>query len=168
MPQKCGHRKGFRSITAEQRTMVDLRTTACTILDTLVGYHRLVHRTSPPTLTRWVLLCTLALCVVAMHHLGAPDSGHAGMNTAMTSMTATALVHPRVDHQPSGDHKSMLHLCLAVMSDLVTLLLFLCRLGAGNRAESTHLRAVSSPAPARAPPWRRGRDLLCTACVLRI
>jgi hypothetical protein len=103
-----------------------------------------------------------------MHHLGAPDSGHAGVNTDMTSMTTTAVAHPGVDQQPSGDHNGMLHLCLAVMSDLVTLLLILCLLGVVNRAEAMHLRAVSSPAPARAPPWRRGRDLLHTACVLRI
>ncbi|MEU5260094.1 hypothetical protein [Amycolatopsis sp. NPDC021455] len=120
-----------------------------------------------------MLLCALALCVAAMHHVSMARSpeGVSGMQTmAATQVVAAAAVdagsgehHPGM---PDGTH-NLLHLCLAVVSAAVALFLALVALG---RVLPVAVAAPASPRgsphPER-PPDRRGRRILTSLCVLR-
>lgn len=119
-----------------------------------------------------ILLCALALCVVAMHHVSTAKDAHGGV---MAQAVATEQVVTAGMDTVSGDHDpgmpdgahDLLHLCLAVMCAIVAFLLtFLTR----SRLSAAHMSAVASPrgspAPDR-PPDRRGRVILTSLCVLR-
>ncbi|WIY02899.1 hypothetical protein QRX60_03205 [Amycolatopsis mongoliensis] len=110
---------------------------------------------------RWLLLCALALAVVAMHHVPA-DHGP----VASASMAAELHAAPPMpDHH--GGH-SPLHDCLAVVTAAVVLLLAVVLLG-GRAGGAVVVRQVPGrPRGARPPPPRSGRLLLAAHCVLRI
>ncbi|QKV78182.1 hypothetical protein [Amycolatopsis sp. Hca4] len=110
-----------------------------------------------------VLLCLLALCVTAMHHV--PSAGEP-MATVSVSAMDVAGPAPGGHHGPAGGH-DVLHLCLAVLTALllVCVLLLVGRPGRANPARRTWPRG--SPAPER-PPDRPGRTVLTSLCVLRV
>jgi hypothetical protein len=72
------------------------------------------------------------------------------------------------DHQPADDMQGMLHMCLAVLGGLLALGLVLFLLRTAKQATRPRSRVVRAGVPARAPPWRRGREILGSACVLRV
>ncbi len=118
------------------------------------------------TVTQWLLLCALFLGVVGMHHVAAGgdmDSGH-----DMTQVTAHHK-HSSEEPAPSSPGHDMLHLCVAVLCAVVSLLL-LAWLLVRSTTQSAG-RALSSSAWARAPdhpPPIGGRALLSSVCVLRL
>ncbi|SEC41702.1 hypothetical protein SAMN04489727_3675 [Amycolatopsis tolypomycina] len=116
-----------------------------------------------------ILLCLLALCVTAMHHISASSNEPDTMAAVATSMPTadTADEHPEPAH--NGPH-DLLHLCLAILTALGSLLLLAWLLlprqpGTPNPAQPTSPRG--SPAPDR-PPDRPGRTILTSLCVLRV
>lgn len=120
-----------------------------------------------------ILLCALALCVVAMHHVSmARNTETASVMHAMpiAQVVSTAVVgtdsgehHPGM---PDGAH-SLLHLCLAVVTAAVALFLALVALRQSRPAEvAAPASPRGSPIPGR-PPDRRGRLILTSLCVLR-
>ncbi|MPY78879.1 MAG: hypothetical protein GEV04_10330 [Actinophytocola sp.] len=124
----------------------------------------------------WLLLCTVGLGVVLMHHVGTPTShpATAGHTTAMTSMepAAASTMDVQAPHHDGSDPLlHLLHLCLAVLATVLGLGM-VARALIGRTAAPRALRArrdrpgVRSD-PSRAPPiW--GRDVLHTVCVLRV
>ena len=116
-----------------------------------------------------ILLCLLALCVAAMHHVPASSGGP---DPTTTSVTAESTGMPDMDsgehHAPDGAH-GMLHLCLAVLTAIGALLLawvlLVRRPGTGILVGEKSSRG--SPVPER-PPDRRGRTVLNSLCVLRV
>lgn len=118
-----------------------------------------------------VLLCLLALCVTAMHHVSASDGEPvvmpAGVAASMPAADAAVAEHHAPGH---GGAHDLLHLCLAVLTTLGGLLL-LARLLLPRRPGTPHpARPASSrgsPAPDR-PPDRPGRTVLASLCVLRV
>jgi hypothetical protein len=124
-----------------------------------------------------VLLFALALCVVAMHHVGMSDNmlGSTAAPT-MHTMSATqvesgpaALSGDELPGMPSGAH-GLMHLCLAVLSAVGAVLLALLALG--SLSWPAALSATSSGPPGSSgpprPPDRRGRTVLTSLCVLRV
>ncbi|MEV6875340.1 hypothetical protein [Amycolatopsis sp. NPDC051128] len=118
-----------------------------------------------------ILLCALALCIVAMHH--ASMTRHAegasvthampAVQTALTADAGTGEHHPGM---PDGAHH-LLHLCLAVVCAAVALFLALMALRRSRPAEAAAPASPrGSPYPGR-PPDRRGRLILTSLCVLR-
>lgn len=132
---------------------------------------------------RWLLLCALALAVVAMHHVPAahgsaemasmtagladgPALAQGGVRAEPESLAVPAAAHATPSAPDHGGHHS-LHLCLAVLAAIALLALVL--LG---------FRAAAAPGPRRRPTLRRaarpppsppaGRLLLAAHCVLRI
>jgi hypothetical protein len=114
-------------------------------------------------LARWVLLCALALGVVAMHHV--PEPGPAMTMDHSVVMAAGVTTEGQQAPDDMGD---MLHLCLAVLGGLLILALTLFLLTSVSKVTTARFRAAPAGVPARAPPWRRGRDILESACVLRV
>ena len=124
-----------------------------------------------------ILLFALALCVVAMHHVGMADNlmGDAAA-PAMPTMSASR-IEPGPAPAPGDEHPGMpgdghglLHLCLAVLSAVGAALLALLALGAFAQPAalpSTSAGLPGSAAPER-PPDRRGRTVLTSLCVLRV
>ena len=120
-----------------------------------------------------ILLIALALCVVAMHHVGMAESAPA---SPMHSVPAVQL-ETSPPAAPAGGHPDMPsdahglpHLCLAVLSAVGAALLVLLALSSLSRPAA--LSAVSagpagSAGPDR-PPDRRGRTVLTSLCVLRV
>jgi len=112
---------------------------------------------------RVVLLCVLAFCVVAMHHVtsasGMPD-------TAETSVHAASGDHD--PGMPGGPHDA-LHLCLAVLAAagalLVAVVAFLV-VAHGGTSLCRLARPRGSPRRGR-PPDRAGRSILTSLCVSR-
>lgn len=122
---------------------------------------------------RVLLLCALALCVVAMHHVSMTRSpeGASVMHAMPTATAELATIadassgehHPGM---PDGAH-NLLHLCLAVVSAAVALFLALAALGRSRPVEiAAPASPGGSPYPER-PPDRRGRLILTSLCVLR-
>lgn len=120
-----------------------------------------------------MLLCALALCVVAMHHVSMATSAESA--SVMHAVPTAQLELPTVAGADSGGHHpgmpdgahNLLHLCMAVVGAVVALFLALVALRRLRPAEV--LAPVSprgSPAPGR-PPDRRGRLILTSLCVLR-
>ncbi|MGW5723350.1 DUF6153 family protein [Amycolatopsis sp. NPDC003865] len=120
-----------------------------------------------------ILLCALALCVVAMHHVSMAGNrqGASVMHATPTAQVVSVEVvgtdtgehHPGM---PDGAH-GLLHLCLAVISAAVALLLALVALRQSRPAAITAPASPrGSPIPGR-PPDRRGRLILTSLCVLR-
>ncbi|WP_086838391.1 DUF6153 family protein [Amycolatopsis kentuckyensis] len=123
-----------------------------------------------------LLLCALALGVVAMHHVGMANAAGA------TAMHAMADPGPQVAGAPmetgSGEHDpglpgglhDVLHLCLAVLCAAGALLLAVVVFLGASRCTVNHRRNGSrgSPGPGRGrPPDRGGRAILTSLCVLR-
>jgi hypothetical protein len=124
-----------------------------------------------------ILLFALALCVVAMHHVGMSDT-MLGSTTAPTMHTMPAtqvesgpatLSGDELPGMPSGAH-SLLHLCLAVLSAVGAVLLALLTLVSFSwpaKLSATSSGPPGSSGPQR-PPDRRGRTVLTSLCVLRV
>ncbi|WP_410609496.1 DUF6153 family protein [Amycolatopsis sp. lyj-109] len=122
-----------------------------------------------------LLLCALAVGVVAMHHVG---MANAAGGTAMHAMSVAG--PPGVGSPPAagaGDHEpgmpdglhDILHLCLAVLCAagalLLTVVLFL---GISWLTTTFSRTADSRGSPSRGrPPDRGGRGILTSLCVLR-
>jgi hypothetical protein len=129
-----------------------------------------MSRTGMGPFARWVLLCALALGVVAMHHVPAPahDMSAMPLSVSISAPSQTTAA----EHLPASDGmqrmQDMLHMCLAVLGGLLALGLALFLLGSVSGAARPRSGGVRSGVPARAPPWRRGRDILGSACVLRV
>lgn len=120
---------------------------------------------------RILLLCALALCVVAMHHVSMAMNPESASVMAAAPMAETAVVDAGFGEQhpgmPDGGGHNLLHLCLAVVSAVVALFLALAALGRLRAAEfAAPAGPRGSPYPER-PPDRRGRLILTSLCVLR-
>lgn len=126
-----------------------------------------------------ILLCALAVCVVAMHHFsvaaGMPGAAGVTATHAMAEVGPEVVAPPPVidsgEHDPgmpSGMH-DMLHLCLAVLCAAGALLLALAAFLGLSWLTTTFPRSPQlrgSPRRGR-PPDRRGRSILTSLCVLR-
>lgn len=120
-----------------------------------------------------ILLCLLALCVTAMHHVSASgDEPHAMATTSVSAGMPAVDVAMGSGEQhapgPDGAH-DLLHLCLAILIAFGGLLLAWVLLA---RRPETGIPARrkcprGSPAPER-PPDRPGRTVLNALCVLRV
>lgn len=114
------------------------------------------------TVTQWLLLCVLFLGVVGMHHVATDmASGH--------DMTAVSTHHEQSPEEPAPSGHDVLHLCVAVLGAVVSLLL-LAWLLVRSTPQRTG-RAPGSSAWPRAPghpPPVGGRSLLSSVCVLRL
>ena len=116
------------------------------------------------TVTQWLLLCVLFLGVVGMHHVatsGDMTSGH--------DMVTAHHEHSPEEPAPSSPGHDMLHLCVAVLCAVVSLLLLAWLLVRSAPQNAGH--AVGSSAWPRAPgrpPPVSGRSLLSSVCVLRL
>jgi hypothetical protein len=129
----------------------------------------------PSRVQQVLLLCALAVGVVAMHHVGMAT---AAGGTTMHAMSAPG---PQVVTAPpetgSGEHDpgmpgglhDILHLCLAVLCSAGALLLAVAAFLGVSWFTTTFSRAVRSRgSPSRGrPPDRAGRDILTSLCVLR-
>ena len=114
---------------------------------------------------QWVLLCALFLGVVGMHHVNVSND----MSLAHGSMSTSAHhAPPSEDPAPLPTHE-MLHLCVAVLCAVVSLLLLVLLLLRTARPIAGRILTSSAwpRAPGRPPP-RGGRDLLSSLCVLRL
>ncbi|MEV7040749.1 DUF6153 family protein [Amycolatopsis sp. NPDC051061] len=127
---------------------------------------------------RVVLLCVLAFCVVAMHHVsstsGMSDTA-AATTHAMPVAGMEAVAAPQVaasgEHGPGmpSEMHDILHLCLAVLAAAGALLAAVVAFLAMSHRKAllfqvTKLRG--SPRRGR-PPDRSGRSILTSLCVLR-
>ena len=118
-----------------------------------------------------LLLCALALCVAAMHHVTMSN----GLSTAATSHVMTA-VDGDMAAPVSGDHgghdpgaPDMLHLCLAVLCVVGGLLVAVAVFRWFSRRPGRHASTSPRGSPVRdRPPDRRARVLLASLCVLRL
>jgi hypothetical protein len=115
--------------------------------------------------TQWVLLCVLFLGVVGMHHVNVSND----MSLAHGSMSTSAHhAPPSEDPAPQPTHE-MLHLCVAVLCAVVSLLLLGWLLLRTTRPIAGRaLASVAWPRAPDRPPPRGGRDLLSSLCVLRL
>ena len=120
-----------------------------------------------------MLLCALALCVVAMHHVSMTKNP--ANTAAMDAMPTAQLELPTATGGGTGEHQpgmpdgahDLLHLCMAVVGAAVALFLALLALSRSRPAElPAPASPRGSPAPGR-PPDRRGRLILTSLCVLR-
>ncbi|UOX90575.1 hypothetical protein MUY14_08110 [Amycolatopsis sp. FBCC-B4732] len=117
-----------------------------------------------------ILLCLLALCVTAMHHVSASDDEPHTVATTSVSTSMSAGTGSGEHHAPGPDGAhDTLHLCLAVLTAIGALLLarllFVRRPEAGNPVPRSYPRGSSIP---ERPPDRPGRSVLNVLCVLRV
>jgi hypothetical protein len=123
---------------------------------------------------RWVLLCALAVAVVAMHHAGtveADQSMTTGQPAAMAllqGMAAPIVASGDQGQHDSGMNHDMVHLCLAVMDAAVALVVTAWILRVVRSEAFPLVGRVRGRSRARPPPLRLGRDILLTSCVLRV
>jgi hypothetical protein len=124
-----------------------------------------------------ILLFALALCVVAMHHVGMPDSPMGGTSAPATQAMSASQIEPGPapasgDEHPGmpGDEHGLLHLCQAVLSAAGAVLLALLALGSLSRPAAPPATSAGLPGSAvpERPPDRRGRTVLTSLCVLRV
>ena len=115
--------------------------------------------------TQWVLLCALFLGVVGMHHVNVSDD----MSPAHGSASMSAHDTPtHEDPTPQPMHE-MLHLCVAMLCAVVSLLLLVWLLLRTARPIAGNVLASAAwPRAPERPPPRGGRDLLSSLCVLRL
>ncbi len=118
-----------------------------------------------------LLLCALALCVAAMHHvtmsngMTAPVSSHATL--AAQADMATPANSEHGEHQPGAP--DLLHLCLAVLSAVAGLLGAIAAFRWFSRWPGRRSSASPRGSPVRGrPPDRRVRVILASLCVLRL
>lgn len=117
-----------------------------------------------------LLLHALVLLVIGMHHV--PLISHCAPTMSAEVMPAAMVSVEQAEIQPSGNHctdvgHDMLHLCLAVLwaiSSLLLLIWFVITVGGGSA-----LMARLRPPSWRVwrPPPTAGRSLLTSVCVLR-
>ncbi len=131
--------------------------------------------TRPGKLQQVILLCALAVGVVAMHHVGMASAAGA---TAMHAMAAPGPQVPATATEPgSGDHDpglpdglhDILHLCLAVLCAAAALLLAAVVFLGSSWLTTTFPRTSGSRGSPRRgrPPRRGGRSVLTSLCVSR-
>ncbi|MEQ0562331.1 hypothetical protein ABJI51_24875 [Amycolatopsis sp. NEAU-NG30] len=110
-----------------------------------------------------ILLCALAFCVVAMHHVS-PASGMP--DTPASAVSVSAMQAPaHSDGHGDGMH-DVLHLCLAVLGALLVALVALLVLPIFGTLLFRAPGPRGSPRPGR-PPDRTGHTILTSLCVLR-
>lgn len=115
--------------------------------------------------TQWVLLCVLFLGVVGMHHVNVSNDMSLAHGAASTSAHHAP---PSEEPAPQPTHE-MLHLCVAVLCVVVSLLLLVWLLLRTARPIAGRILASSAwPRAPERPPPRSGRDLLSSLCVLRL
>jgi hypothetical protein len=118
------------------------------------------------TATQWLLLCVLFLGVVGMHHVATSSD----MSPAHDTAPVTAHhEHSPEEPVPSSPGHDMLHLCVAVLCAVVSLLLLAWLLvrSAPRKTARTPGSSAWPRAPVRPPPVG-GRALLSSVCVLRL
>ena len=119
------------------------------------------------TATRWLLLCVLFLGVVGMHHV-TMSSDIAPPHGAMSVTVNTPERQAPEEPEPHPAH-DMLHLCVAVLFAVVSLLLLTLALTQAARPPADELRTTSAwPRAPDHPPPIGGRALLSSVCVLRL
>ncbi|MBE8523153.1 hypothetical protein ILP97_37645 [Amycolatopsis sp. H6(2020)] len=122
-----------------------------------------------------LLLCALALGVVAMHHVGMANAAGATAMHAMSDPGTQVVTAPvetgSGEHDPGlpGGLHDVLHLCLAVLCAAGALLLAVVVLLRISWFATTFSRPTDSRgSPCRGrPPDRGGRSILTSLCVLR-
>ncbi|WP_439381206.1 DUF6153 family protein [Amycolatopsis lexingtonensis] len=115
-----------------------------------------------------VLLCALAVCVAAMHHVGLSSGMPEAPGIAAHAMSDPGPAPAAGDHDPGlpGGLHDVLHLCLAV---LYAFLLVVALLGFSRCTTAFAWIAKLRGPPGRGrPPDRRGRGVLTSLCVLRV
>ncbi|MCG8925505.1 DUF6153 family protein [Lentzea sp. CC55] len=114
---------------------------------------------------QWILLCALFLGVVGMHHVNVSNDVPPTHGTVSTSAHGA---HHSGDPAPEPAH-DMLHLCVAVITAVASLLLFAWPLLlTTKRLVPARLQATDTRPRAPERPPRGGRDLLGSLCVLRL
>lgn len=128
----------------------------------------------PGKVQQVLLLCALAVGVVAMHHVGMATAGAAAMHAMSASGPQVVTAPPETgsgEHDPGlpGGLHDVLHLCLAVLCAAGALLLAVAVFLGVSWCTTTFSRAVRSRgSPSRGrPPDRGGRGILTSLCVLR-
>jgi hypothetical protein len=129
-----------------------------------------VDARSRNALVRWLLLASVTLGTVVMHHVLADAESAAAVHSSAAAPMAGLPVagHPAPD--PGHDH-DVLHLCMAVIhhpGTALILLLFLAGLVAPVISRHLRIGLSSTRSPARPPPRPAGRALLHTVCVARL
>ncbi|RSM45261.1 hypothetical protein DMA12_14645 [Amycolatopsis balhimycina DSM 5908] len=122
-----------------------------------------------------LLLCTLAVGVVTMHHVGMASAAGGTAMHAMSASGPQAVTAPPSagsgEHDPGmpGGLHDILHLCLAVLCAAGALLLAVAVFLGVSWFTTTFSRAVRSRgSPSRGrPPDGGGRSILTSLCVLR-
>ncbi|WP_410672151.1 hypothetical protein [Amycolatopsis sp. cmx-4-68] len=129
--------------------------------------------TRPGRLQQVVLLCAIALGVIAMHHVSVSHGmrsaavAHvaAGFEPEMTGSAPAAGSDEHHPGRPNGQH-DMLHLCLAVLCAVGALLLAFLGISWLTTAFPRFAGLRGSPRRGR-PPDRGGRSILTFFCVMR-
>ncbi|GAB2859835.1 DUF6153 family protein [Lentzea nigeriaca] len=118
------------------------------------------------TVAQWLLLCVLFLGVVGMHHVA--TSGDMASGHDMAPVTAQHEQTPE-EPTPSSPAHDMLHLCVAVLCAIVSLLLLAWLLVRSTPENAGHTRGSSAwPRAPGHPPPLGGRALLSSINVLRL
>lgn len=118
------------------------------------------------TATRWLLLCVLFLGVIGMHHVA--TSGDMSSGHDMAPVTAHHQ-HPSEEPAPSSPGHDMLHLCVAVLCAVASLLLLAWLLVRSTPRKTARTPGASAwPRAPGHPPPVGGRALLSSVCVLRL
>ncbi|MBE1495887.1 hypothetical protein H4696_002987 [Amycolatopsis lexingtonensis] len=115
-----------------------------------------------------ILLCALAVCVAAMHHVGMSSGMPEAPGITAHAVSAPGPATGAGDHDPGmpGGMHDILHLCLAV---LYAFLLVVAFLGVSRWTTAFSRVAKLRGPPGRGrPPDRRGRGILTSLCVLRV
>jgi hypothetical protein len=124
---------------------------------------------------RVILLCALALGVLAMHHVNAAGIVQETVETFVADVPAAATAVASLDATPQhpdcpmcGDH-DVLHVCLAVLCASAMILLALLALlqTASPFTAAAIIGPRGSPRPAP-PPGEGGRAVIACLCVLRV
>ena len=117
------------------------------------------------TVTQWLLLCALFLGVVGMHHVTAES----GMLSGHGVVSATSHHQPAPEEPVPSPTHDMLHLCVAVLCAVGSVLLLAWLLLRMARPLADRLRSTSAwPRAPGHPPPISGRDLLSSVRVLRL
>lgn len=117
------------------------------------------------TVTQWLLLCALFLGVVGMHHVTTESSTFSGHST----VSAGSHDQPAPDEPAPSPTHDLLHLCVAILSAVASLLLLAWLLLRVARLLADRTRPTSAwPRAPDHPPPVGGRDLLSSLCVLRL